>query len=65
MGGDNMNEEEYYATELTDAEIDAQADAGEFYLDESGFFLMPTQKEIQQLARMGETLLFIDWFRRL
>jgi hypothetical protein len=55
-----MNEEEYYATELTDAEIEALADAGEFYLDESGFFLMPTQKEIQQLARMGETLLFIE-----
>jgi len=45
-----MNEEEYYATELTDAEIDALADAGEFYLDESGFFLMPTQKEMQKLA---------------
>jgi hypothetical protein len=60
MGEDNMNEEEYYATELTDAEIDALADAGEFYLDESGFFLMPTQKEMQKLAHMGETLLFID-----
>jgi hypothetical protein len=60
MGRDNMNEEEYYATELTDAEIEALADAGEFYLDESGFFLMPTQKEIQHLARMGETVLFIE-----
>ena len=60
-----MNEEEYYATELTDAEIDALADAGEFYLDESGFFLMPTQKEMQKLTHMGETLLFIDWFRTL
>ena len=65
MGRDNMNEEEYHATELTDAEIDTLADAGEFYLDESGFFLMPTQKEMQKLARMGEALLFLDWFRTL
>jgi hypothetical protein len=25
--------------------LDALADAGDFYLDKSGFFLMPTQKE--------------------
>jgi hypothetical protein len=58
-----MSESEYYADEFTDADLDALADAGESYLDESGFFLMPTQKEMQQLAEMGETLLFIDWFR--
>jgi hypothetical protein len=58
-----MSESEYYADEFTDTDLDALADAGEFYLDESGFFLMPTQKEMQQLAEMGDTLLFIDWFR--
>jgi hypothetical protein len=56
-----MNESEYYAGEFTDAELNALADAGEVYLDESGFFLMPTQWEMQKLAEMGEALLFIDW----
>jgi hypothetical protein len=52
-----MNESEYYAGEFTDADLDALADAGDFYLDESGFFLMPTQGEMQKLAEIGETLL--------
>jgi hypothetical protein len=34
-----MNESEYCAGEFTDADLDALADAGEFYLDESGFRL--------------------------
>jgi hypothetical protein len=58
-----MNESEYYAGEFTDADLDALAHAGEFYLDDSGFFLMPAQKEMQELAQMGNTLLFFDWFR--
>jgi hypothetical protein len=60
-----MNESEYYAGEFTDIDLNALADAGEFYLDESGFFLMPTQKEMQRLAEMGDALLFMDWFRLL
>ena len=52
-GGKATNESEYYAGEFTDADLDALADAGEFYLDESGFFLMPTQKEMQELAEIG------------
>jgi hypothetical protein len=60
-----MNESEYYACEFTDTDLNTLADAGEFYLDESGFFLMPTQKEMQELAEMGNTLLFIDLFRLL
>jgi len=60
-----MNESDYYAGEFTDADLDALADAGDFYLDESGFFLMPTQMEMQELAEMGDTLLFIDRFRFL
>jgi hypothetical protein len=60
-----MNESEYYAGEFADADLNALADAGEVYLNESGFFLMPTQEEMQKLSEMGETLLFIDWFSRL
>ena len=60
-----MNESEFYAGEFTDADLNALADAGEVYLNESGFFLMPTQEEMQKLSEMGETLLFIDWFNRL
>jgi hypothetical protein len=58
-----MNESEYYAGEFTDADLNALADAGEVSLDESGFFLMPTQEQMQKLSEMGETLLFIDFFR--
>ena len=57
-----MNESEYYAGEFSDTDLNALADAGEFYLDESGFFLMPTQKEMEQLAEMGDRLLFMSWF---
>jgi len=60
-----MNESEYYASEFADADLNALADAGEVYLNESGFFLMPTQEEMQKLSEMGETLLLIDWFSRL
>ena len=60
-----MNEPEYYASEITDAELDRLADGGEFYLDESGFYMMPTQEEIQEMADMGDTLSFIDWFMTL
>ena len=60
-----MNESEYYEGEFTDTDLNLLADTGEFYLDESGFFLMPTQKELQRLAQMGGKLLFIDWFRLL
>ena len=35
-------------------------EAGEFYLEESGFYAMPTQEEMQKLARMGAILLLIE-----
>ena len=50
-----MNEKEYYATEITDAEIDAQADTGEF-LDESGFYFLPTCEDIRLLRVEGERI---------
>ena len=55
-----MNESEYYATEIQDSEIDAMADAGEFYLEESGFYYRPSQAEIDRLVRDGKILLLIQ-----
>ncbi|HYY29280.1 MAG TPA: hypothetical protein VE860_15110 [Chthoniobacterales bacterium] len=56
-----MSELEYYADEIADSDLDAIADAGEFYLDESGFYEMPSSDEIEQMAKMGETLLLREW----
>jgi hypothetical protein len=52
-----MSESDCYAGEFTDREIDAVADAGDFYLDESGFFLMPTQEEMRKLVDEGIIML--------
>ena len=46
-----MTEEEYWASEMMDSDLDAATDAGEYFLEESGFNMMPTQAEIQQRAR--------------
>ena len=55
-----MSESDYYAGEFTDREIDAVADAGDFYLDESGFFLMPTQEEMRKLVDEGIVVLICE-----
>jgi hypothetical protein len=60
-----MSESEYYAGEFNDAELDALADAGEFYLEKSGFYQMPGLAELQSMAEAGEALLLIDWLRTL
>ena len=52
-----MSESQYYATEVSDADLNAIADAGDFHLEESGFFYLPSQHEIEQLMREGEELL--------
>jgi hypothetical protein len=52
-----VNESEYYATEMTDAELDAQADAGEFYLDEQGFYLLPSPEDVQTMMEEGQQML--------
>jgi hypothetical protein len=57
MRGKVMSESDYYAGEFTDREIDAVADGGDFYLDESGFFLMPTQEEMRNLLDEGVVIL--------
>ena len=49
-----MNAEEYWASEISDADIDAIADAGDFHLEENGFFFMPSQAEMRTLAEEGE-----------
>jgi hypothetical protein len=53
-----MSESDYYAGEIADADLDALADAGDFFLEESGFNDLPSSEELQKLAEMGETLLF-------
>ena len=53
----SAHEADYYATEFSDADLDAIADAGEFYLEESGFFCLPSQEEIQAMVREAEELL--------
>jgi hypothetical protein len=57
-----MTEEEYWASEMMDSGLDAAADAGEYFLEESGFSMMPTQAEMQQMAREGEIIL---WEQRI
>ena len=46
-----MTEEEYWASEMRDSDLDAAADAGEYFLEGSGFSMMPTQAEMQQSAK--------------
>jgi hypothetical protein len=53
-----MNEAEYFSSEFTDAELDAQADAGEFFLDESGFFLIANSSRNPGNGGPGKALLF-------
>jgi hypothetical protein len=58
--GSEMNESEYYAGEISDAELNAIADAGDCYLEESGFYLMPSNGEIRQMLYEGNTFLELD-----
>jgi hypothetical protein len=52
-----MTEEEYWASEMRDSDLDTAADAGEYFLEESGFSVMPSQAEMQQMAQEGEIML--------
>jgi hypothetical protein len=60
-----MSESEYYAGDVSDAELDAVADAGDYYLEESGFYRMPSLEEMQKMAELGERLLLMDWLKIL
>ena len=55
-----MNESNYLLGEFTNEFLDAQADAGDYLLDEEGFQYRLTQDEMQKLALEGQSLLFID-----
>jgi len=52
-----VTEEEYWASEMRDADLNAAAAAGEYFLEKSGFSMMPTQAEMQQMARESEIIL--------
>jgi len=55
-----MDESNYLAGEFTDEFLHAQADAGDYLLDEQGFQYRLTQDEMKELALEGQSLLFID-----
>jgi hypothetical protein len=55
-----MNENDYLASEFSDDFLDAQADAGDYFLDEEGFQYRPTRDEMEKLALEGESLFLID-----
>jgi hypothetical protein len=59
-----MNENDYLGGEMADEFLQAQADAGDYFLEEEGYEYRPTQHEIQMLALQGRALLFIDSIRR-
>ena len=56
----HMNESNYLSGEFTDDFLHAQAQVGEYLLDEEGFQYRPTQDEMKNLALEGQSLLFID-----
>jgi hypothetical protein len=55
-----MSSEEYYASEFSDDYLDAQADAGDYFLDESGFYFRLNSVEVSELVREGGLLLLCD-----
>jgi hypothetical protein len=55
-----MNESNYLTGEFSDDFLHAQADAGEYLLDEEGFRYRLTQDEMKKLALEGQSLIFID-----
>jgi hypothetical protein len=59
-----MNEMNYPAGEFTDEFLHAQADAGDYLLDEEGFQYRPTLDEMKMLVLEGQALLFIDSLKR-
>ena len=55
-----MSSEDYYASEFTDDYLDAQADAGDYFLDRTGFQYRLNSAEIAELVREGHNWLLID-----
>jgi hypothetical protein len=50
----------YPSSEFTDEFLHAQADAGDYLLDEEGYQYRLTQDEMKALARAGIALLFVE-----
>jgi hypothetical protein len=59
-----MNESNHLPDEFSDDFLHAQADAGDYLLDEEGFQYRPTQDEMKKLVLEGQSLLFIDCLKR-
>jgi hypothetical protein len=59
-----MNEMNYLSGEFTDEFLRAQADAGDYLLDQEGFQYRLTQDEIKRLVLEGQALIFIDSLKR-
>jgi hypothetical protein len=55
-----INEIDYLSGEFTDEFLHAQADAGDYLLDEEGFQYRPTEDEIRRPLLEGQALLFRD-----
>jgi hypothetical protein len=55
-----MSSDEYYASEFSDDYLDARADAGDYFLEESGFYFRLDPAEISALVREGDCLLLVD-----
>jgi hypothetical protein len=56
-------ENDYRSDEFTDEFLHAQADAGDYLLDQEGFHYRLTQDEMKKLAIEGQALLFIDFLK--
>jgi hypothetical protein len=55
-----MSSEEYYASEFSDDYLDAKADAGDYFLEESGFYFRLNSAEVSKLMQEGKILLVSD-----
>lgn len=52
-----MSESEYFTSEISDADLDALADAGDFRLDEEAFQYRLTPVEIAGLVKEGNLII--------
>ena len=55
-----MSSDEYYASEFSDDYLDAQADAGDYFLEKSGFYFRLDPAEVSALVLEGARLLLVD-----
>jgi hypothetical protein len=59
-----MSERDDLSSELRDEFLHAQADAGDYLLEEEAFYYRPTLEELQLLVLQGQGLLFLDAFKQ-